>query len=182
MCREACQPDQIRESNTQKRRIGEFIERDMVALKLTQDFQWLVLGSPEYFARHGKSESPRSLMGHQCINYRFPTASHVYRWEFRLDGADFTIAPPGAITVNDHLSMIALAKRGIGLCNTADLVAGSEIRSGDLVPVLQTFLPSRQGLFLYYSASASAQPKLRAFIDTTKRVLKAGRRPSHKSS
>jgi DNA-binding transcriptional LysR family regulator len=163
-------------------RIGEFIERDMVALKLTRDFQWMVLGSPEYFARHGEPESPRLLIGHQCINYRFPSASHVYRWEFRFDGADFTIAPPGAITVNDHLSMVALAKRGIGLCYTADLVAKREIKDGELVPVLQKFLPSKQGLFLYYSASAAAQPKLRSFIDTAKRVLKAGRGPSHLSS
>ena len=155
-------------------RIGEFIERDMVALKLTRDFQWLVLGAPEYFARYGRPLSPRDLKDHQCINYRFPTASHIYRWEFHSDGADFTLAPPGAITVNDHLSMIVLAKHGAGLCYTADLVAQSELESGQLVPVLQKFLPSKQGLYLYYSASAAAQPKLRAFIDTAKHVLKAG--------
>jgi DNA-binding transcriptional LysR family regulator len=156
-------------------RIGEFIERDMVALKLTRDFQWLVLGSTDYFARHGKPSNPRDLMDHQCINYRFPTASNIYRWEFHLDGADFTIAPPGPVTVNDHLSMVALAKSGAGLCYTSDLVAEREVRNGELIPVLRKFLPSKQGLFLYSPASAAAQPKLRAFINTAKRVLKAGR-------
>lgn len=61
----------------------------------------------------------------------------------------------------------------MGLAYTADLVAARALESGELIPVLQSFLPSKQGLFLYYSASAAAQPKLRAFIDTAKRVLNA---------
>jgi DNA-binding transcriptional LysR family regulator len=78
--------------------------------------------------------------------------------------------------VNDHLSMAEFARRGLGLAYTADLVASRALESGELVAVLQSYLPTKQGLFLYYPASAAAQPKLRAFIDTAKLVLSAQRR------
>lgn len=48
-------------------RIGEFVERDMVAVRLSPDFQWIVVGAPEYFARRGKPLTPRDLLKHECI-------------------------------------------------------------------------------------------------------------------
>ena len=157
-------------------RIGEFIERDMVAVKLTPDFQWMVLGAPDYFARRGRPAVPGDLMQHDCIRYRFPTAAAVYRWEFQQDGAEFTLDPPGGVTVNDHLAMIEFARRGLGLAYTADLVAAEPLQSGELVPVLQPYLPSKQGLFLYFPSNAQKQPKLRAFIDVARKVLAARKR------
>ncbi len=153
-------------------RIGEFIERDMVAVRLTSDFQWMVVGAPGYFARHGTPQTPRDLLAHECVRYRFPTAGVVYRWEFRTDGANHTIEPPGGITVTDHLTMVELACRGAGLAYTADRVAAPRLGTGELLPVLEAYLPATQGLFLYFPANSQKQPKLRAFIDTCKAVLK----------
>jgi DNA-binding transcriptional LysR family regulator len=157
-------------------RIAEVIERDMVAVRLTPDFQWMVVGAPSYFARYGKPLAPRELLHHECVRYRFPTSGMLYRWEFQNDGADFTLDPPGGITVTDHLSMIELARRGVGLAYTADLVAARWLQSGELVSVLASFLPTKQGLFLYFPANAQKPPKLRAFIDAAKVVLGARRR------
>ena len=156
-------------------RVGEFIQKDMVAVKLTSEFQWMVVGAPDYFARRERPKEPRELMQHECIRYRFPTAATVYRWEFSADGADFSIEPPGGVTVNDHLSMIDFARRGLGLAYTADLVIPRLLQSGELVSVLQAFLPSKQGLFLYYPAHTQQPGKLRAFIETA-RVVSGSRR------
>jgi DNA-binding transcriptional LysR family regulator len=146
-------------------RIGEFIERDMVAVRLTPDFRWLVVGAPAYFAVHGRPKSPQDLTKHECIRYRFPTARTVYRWQFQRRGRDFSLDPPGAIVVNDHLAMVALAERGLGLAYTSDLVAASELKSGTLEAVLGSHLPKKPGLFLYFPKRIQTQPKLRAFID-----------------
>src|SRR5579871_1966659 len=91
-------------------RIGHDIERDMVAVRLTRDFRWCVLGAPDYFAAHGKPRQPNDLLAHECIGYRFPSAKTVYRWEFEEKGRPFSVDVPSSIIVNDHLSMIALAK------------------------------------------------------------------------
>lgn len=146
-------------------RIGNVIERDMVAVRLTRNFQWCVVGSPDYFAARGKPRAPKDLLDHECIGYRFPSAKTVYRWQFRDKGRDFSVDAAGGLLVNDHLTMVALAKAGLGLAYTADAVAERELSAGALQTVLRPYLPATQGLHLYFPGRSQAQPKLRAFID-----------------
>jgi DNA-binding transcriptional LysR family regulator len=146
-------------------RIGELIERDMIAVRLTADFHWSVLGSPAYFAARGRPVAPEDLTRHECIRYRFPTSRVVYRWEFVRDGREFSIEPQGKIVVNDGGLFQALALSGVGLIYTPDAAAQAELRDGRLERVLESYLPVTPGLFLYFPARAQLQPKLRAFID-----------------
>jgi DNA-binding transcriptional LysR family regulator len=160
-------------------RIGDFIERDMVAVKLTPDFRWVVVGAPAYFKARGRPTSPQELTEHECINYRFPTARSVYRWQFVRKGREFSLQPPGGIVVNDHLTMVAFAKSGLALAYTTDLVAARELASGELEAVLASHLPTSAGLFLYFPAKSQNQPKLRAFIDVVTQVMRGpSRTPS----
>jgi DNA-binding transcriptional LysR family regulator len=156
-------------------RIGEFIERDQVAVRITPDFRWSVLGTPAYFAARGRPRVPEDLTGHECIRYRFPTARAVYRWQFQRKGREFSLDPPGSVVVNDHIAMIELAKKSVGLVYTADLVAARELESGELEAVLASHLPRKPGLFLYFPAKSQNQPKLRAFIDMATRFMKRAR-------
>jgi DNA-binding transcriptional LysR family regulator len=153
-------------------RIGGDIEREMVAVRITPDFRWVVVGTPAYFAAHGRPRAPQDLIKHECIRYRRPTARTVYRWIFQRRGREFTLDPPGGIMVNDHLTMIALARRSLGLAYTADLVVARELKSGQLDEVLSSHLPTKAGLYLYFPARSQDQPKLRAFIDATTRLMR----------
>jgi DNA-binding transcriptional LysR family regulator len=153
-------------------RIGEDVERDMVAVRITPDFRWVVVGAPSYFAARGRPKSPRDLVDHECIRYRFPTARTVYRWQFKRKGREFSLDPPGAIVVNDHLTMVALAERGLGLAYSADLVVASALAAGKLESVLAPHLPTTPGLFIYFPRRSQTQPKLRAFIDTTTELMR----------
>ncbi len=146
-------------------RIGNFIERDMVAVRLTPDFQWRVLGSPAYFAARGRPHRPQDLLDHECIGYRFPAAKKIYRWQFEHNKREFSVDAAGAVIVNDHLSMISLAKAGVGLAYTADLIAAQAMSDGLLQSVLDRYSPMSQGLYLYFPSKSQRQPKLRAFID-----------------
>jgi DNA-binding transcriptional LysR family regulator len=146
-------------------RMGEFIERDMVAVRLTPDFRRVVVGSPAYLDARGRPATPKALTGHECIRYRFPTARTVYRWEFVQAKRLYSVEPHGGITVNDHLSMIELARRGAGLAYTLDLLVAPELAEGRLETVLARHLPPASGLYLYFPARSQGQPKLRAFID-----------------
>ena len=59
-------------------RLGEAVARDMVAVRIGPDVRYAVVGSPDYFARHGAPETPHDLTDHNCINLRFPTSGSVY--------------------------------------------------------------------------------------------------------
>ena len=146
-------------------RMGEYIQRDMVAVRLTRDFRYVVVGSPAYFTARGRPTSPKDLTAHECIRYRFPTARTVYRWEFVKGKRMYSVEPLGGVTVNDHLSMIELACRGNGLAYTLDLLAQRALAAGTLEEVLTRHLPATSGLFLYFPRRSQSQPKLRAFVD-----------------
>jgi DNA-binding transcriptional LysR family regulator len=153
-------------------RMGEYIQRDMVAVRLTPDFRYVVVGSPGYFKARGRPTSPKELTAHECIRYRFPTARTVYRWEFVQGKRMYSFEPPGGVTVNDHLSMIELACRGGGLAYTLDLLVQRALAARKLEEALSRHLPKTSGLFLYFPARSQAQPKLRAFIDFAKERLR----------
>ena len=146
-------------------RIGEQVERDMIAVRLTPDLRWSVLGSPAYFAARGRPRTPEELTRHECIRYRFLTAGSIYRWEFVRAGREFSVEVPGGVTVNDGGLMMTCALKGMGLMYSADLFAARELAAGQLESVLAEFLPTTPGLFLYFPARTQTQPKLRAFID-----------------
>lgn len=152
-------------------RIGRFIELDMVAVRLTSDFKWRILGAPGYFTERGRPQRPKDLLDHDCIGYRFPAAKNLYRWQFKDDGRELSVDVPAGIIVNDHLTMIALARAGAGLAFSADAVARREIDSGDVVSVLDDYTITTEGLYLYFPEKSQKQPKLRAFIDFAKAAL-----------
>jgi DNA-binding transcriptional LysR family regulator len=158
-------------------RIGEYVERDMIAVRLTRDIRWCIVGAPAYLAKRGRPRRPADLAEHDCIAYRFPSSGALYRWELEEKGRAFSVDPGSAVIVNDGGLGVSMALAGLGLNYTADLFVAEELRSGRLARVLDRYLPTTPGLFLYFPARAQAQPKLRAFIDLTVATLrKAGTR------
>src|SRR5262245_20997584 len=81
-------------------RIGEVIERDMVAIKLGPDLRHIVVASPDYLARHGTPQHPRDLASHRCIGWRWPGREAPYKWEFVEDGKWFQVAVEGPVITN----------------------------------------------------------------------------------
>lgn len=154
-------------------RLGGSVEADMIAVRLTPEITWSVVGAPSYFAAKGRPTEPGELMRHECILYRFPTSGAIHRWEFVRDERNFSIDVPGKVITSDSLLLISLARKGLGLTYSADLVAAEDIAAGRLEPVLVPFLRKTPGLFLYFPARMQTQPKLRVFIDTAVRTLRA---------
>ena len=146
-------------------RLGESIEKDMIAVRLTPDLQWSVVGSPAYFAKAGKPLSPEELTRHACIGFRFASSGSAHRWEFRRDGRDFTVGVESGVLVNDRKLLISAARNGLGLAYACNLEIIDELANGQLERVLRPFVPLSSGLYLYFPSRTQTQPKLRAFID-----------------
>lgn len=156
-------------------RLGESIEDDMVAVRLSPADRLLVIGSPDYFARHGHPEHPRALAGHRCINYREPFKGGLYRWDFEEDGEAFSVAVEGPLVVNDTEMKLSATVAGIGLSCELESIATPQLRAGRVVATLTDFAAATPGFFLYFPRSSHIAPKLRAFIDSFR--LRASARP-----
>ncbi|PWC17087.1 LysR family transcriptional regulator [Brenneria roseae subsp. roseae] len=150
-------------------RLGETIEKDMVAVRLTPELRWSVVGSPSYFARAGRPRKPEDLTQHEGIIYRFVTSGQRHRWEFSRRGRDFLVDMAGRIVVNERASLLSFARQGLGLAYVADLEAAEDLAEGRLESVLRDYIQPTAGAYLYFPARTQAQPKLRAFIDMAKR-------------
>lgn len=156
-------------------RMGESVEKDMIAVRLTPQLRWCVVGSPAYLERMGCPQTPESLQDHEAIVYRYVSSGQRYRWEFARDGRDFTIDVQGHVIVNDRASVAAFARAGLGLAYVAEYEVAGDLAAGRLVPVLDDYLTPSAGMFLYFPARMQTQPKLRAFIDLLR--WKGGRAP-----
>lgn len=145
-------------------RIGELVDADMVAVPLSPAFRLAVVGSPDYFGRHGRPQHPVELKRHACINFRQSDRS-LYRWEFEEAGREFALAVDGPIIANEANVMISAAVKGLGLAYMLDPVVEPLCRRGLLERVLEPFCPQTPGFFLYFPSRHQVLPKLRAFID-----------------
>ncbi len=155
-------------------RIGEYIDRDMVAVRVSPRFRWQVYATPAYLDARGRPQRPEDIAGHDCIRYRRPDKGDLYRWEFVRDGRALAIEPPGSIIVNDAGLLYALGRQGVGLIYGSSLSLGPDVAAGRLEAVLTRFSPAEEAVFLYFPRPSRGQPKLRAFVDTCLALLRDG--------
>ena len=144
--------------------LGEFIQRDMVAVRVSREHRLAIVGSPRYFESHPKPKSPHDLTHHRCINLRMGTAG-IYRWEFEKQNQPLTVAVSGPLVVNDAEIMVRAAADGVGLAFTFEQHVAPYLASGALVRVLQDWCPPFAGYFLYYPSRRQQPAALSALIE-----------------
>ena len=148
--------------------LGESIQRDMVAVRVSPDHRLAVVGSPSYFEAHSKPSSPHDLPNHRCINLRGGSAG-PYRWEFEKDGVSLAVDVSGPLVVDDADLMIRAAIDGLGLTFSFEEYVAPQLASGALVRVLEDWCPPFAGYFLYYPSRRQQPAAMSALIETLRR-------------
>ncbi len=142
--------------------IGEFIQRDMIAVRVSGDLRLAVVGSPGYFEAHGVPRTPRDLKDHACIGFRF--RSGVYRWEFEKGRRALTVNPRGPVSFDDPELVIGAVLEGLGIGTSLEAPLAGMIGEGRLVQVLREWCPVFPGYFLYYPSRRNQAGALAALI------------------
>jgi DNA-binding transcriptional LysR family regulator len=145
--------------------LGEVIDKDMVAVRVTGELRLVVVGSPSYFARHGVPRHPRDLIQHECLNWHPTAAAPPYRWEFTENGREFSVAVSPRVLSTDAALNRRLVTAGIGITMAYKAHVRDALARGDLVAVLEKFCPPFPGYFLYYPQYRQASRVLRALIE-----------------
>src|ERR1700751_4448757 len=147
-------------------RVGERLEKDMIAVRLTPDVQMLAVASPDFFARWGEPQTPADLHRHACINWRFPGSGQIYRWQLGRRGKNVEIAVEWPLISNHQDVVVEAALQGLGILYAYDDDrVGEAITHRRLKRILADWSLRSPGLYLYYSNRRHPQPALRAFID-----------------
>ena len=144
--------------------LGEFIRRDMIAVRVTGDMRLAVVGSPEYFESNPRPKHPQDLKEHACIGFRF--SNGLYRWEFEKGRKALTVSPLGPASFDDPELVIQSVLDGVGIGTSMEQSISGLIAEGRLIQVLKDWCPPFPGYFLYYPSRRNQPAALAALIET----------------
>lgn len=146
-------------------RLGESVEKDMIAVRIGPDWWLVAVVSPGYVAEHGVPEHPQDLIRHRCINMRHETAGGLYAWEFEKKGQELRVRVDGQLTFNNSYAMIDAALNSYGIAYVPENIVERHITSGELVQVLDDWSPFFDGYFLYYPSRRQNLPAFKVIVD-----------------
>ena len=154
-------------------RLGESLERDVVAVPVTGQLRMAVVATPNYFATHPQPSTPQDLRRHRCINFWMPSAGVIYKWQFEKGRRKVEVGVEGPLVFDDEEMVLDAALAGVGLAYLIEDKVAPLLKGGSLSRVLEDWCPPFPGFFLYYPGRRQVSPALGAFIDAIRVPAKA---------
>ncbi len=139
-------------------RLGDTIDKDMIALSIGPQLRMAAAASPAYFAVHPKPKTPRDLVHHNCINMRMQTAGGLYVWDFEHGGQPLNVRVDGQLIFNTSPSTVDAAVAGLGIAFLPEEEFAPHLEEGRLVRVLDDWCPPFPGYYLYYPSRRQPAP------------------------
>jgi len=146
-------------------RLGDRVDKDMIALRISPDIRMAIVGSPAYFASRSVPTTPQDLTAHNCINLRLPTHGALYAWECENGPQQINVRVHGQTIFNNSYLMRQAALDGAGLSFLPLDVVQPYIASGQLLPVLENWWPVFPGYHLYYTSRRQLPPAIALVIE-----------------
>ncbi|MBE9605769.1 LysR family transcriptional regulator [Acetobacteraceae bacterium H6797] len=146
-------------------RLGEQVEKDMIAVRIGPEMRMAVVGSPDYFERCSVPSTPHDLVGHSCINLRLQTSGGLYAWELEKDGRALHVRVEGQFIGNDAPMIVEAALNGLGLICLPDDQVEELVRQKRLIRVLEDWCPPFPGYHLYYPSRRQASAAFELLVD-----------------
>ncbi len=160
-------------------RLGQFIAPDMIAVRLTPPFPFVVVGSPGYLSRRERPKRIGDLKEHACLRVRRSDGS-IAPWPFAEGNKAIEAIVSGPLIAHDYPTILGAAIEGMGLAQVPGPLAKAAIADGRLQALLTRFCVTTPGVFLYYPGRRQVLPKLRAFIEHVR--YRGGAQPRDRST
>ena len=149
-------------------RLGESVDKDIIAVRIGADWRLVAVASPEYLKARAVPKTPQELVGHDCINHRQARAGGLYAWEFEKDGREVRVRVDGQLTFNTSYAMIDAAVAGYGIAYVPESLVMEEIASGRLIQFLDDWSPMFPGYYLFYPSRRQNSPAFKVVVDALK--------------
>ncbi len=146
-------------------RLGDTIDKDMIAVPIGPKLRMAAVASPEYFARCAAPQTPRDLMQHCCINERMVQSGKIYAWEFEQENGKFHVRVEGQLTFNTSEHVVDAALAGLGIAFLPEEEFGTHLPEGKLIRVLEEWCRPFPGYYLYYPSRKQPSPAFSLIVD-----------------
>ncbi|MCG8272354.1 LysR family transcriptional regulator [Aquamicrobium sp. NLF2-7] len=145
-------------------RLGESLQRDMIAVRIGPQLRGAVVAAPSCLEGRERPRHPRGLAGHRCIRFRF-SSGVIYRWEFEKEGEEIVMDVDGPLILGEDRVIVQAALDGAGIAFVFEDYVRQPLADGRLVRLLEDWCPPFDGFFVYYPSRKQMRPALRAFVD-----------------
>ena len=143
-------------------RISSMTDSSLIARKIA-DMHLVIAAAPALIKRVGTPGTPEALRGLPCIiDTNFQGQAN---WRFLEDGRTVSVHVSGPVRVNSPLASLQAATMGLGFAAMPSYLADPAVESGELVAVLESFVPKGQTLQAVYPHRRHLAGKVRALID-----------------
>jgi DNA-binding transcriptional LysR family regulator len=146
-------------------RLGESVQKDMIAVKVCPELRMAIVGAPSYFETRSIPKTPHDLSEHQCATYRGTSSGGLFAWEFEKDGKELEVRVNGPIIVNDSEMLEAAALDGLALACMFESQVAEYVADGRLIRVLEDWCPPFSGYHLYYPSRRQHTPAFALLVD-----------------
>lgn len=145
-------------------RLGDQVEKDMIALRIAPDETLAVVGSPAYLQGRTLPSHPQDLTDHNCINLRLPTRDSLMAWELREGKEQVEVKVSGQLVFNNSYQMLDAALEGFGLAYLPKALVEPHVQAGRLCWVLEDWFPTFTGHHAYYASRRQSSLAVRLVI------------------
>ena len=146
-------------------RLGESVEKDMIAIRIGRDQRLVPVASTTYFERHRPPATPQELIGHSCINLRLISSGTIYAWEFERDGRPLRVRVDGQLIFSSIRLAVDAALQGYGIAFVPEDGVAQHLAKGDLVQILEDWCPLISGYHLYYPSRRQNSPAFQIVVE-----------------
>ena len=146
-------------------RLGEAIDKDMIALPIGPKLRMAAVASPNYFAANPPPKKPQDLTAHRCINQRMSTSGGLYVWEFERRGRPLNMRVGGQLVFNTSPHIVLAALEGLGIAFLPEAEFAPHIEEGRLVRILEDWCPPFPGYYLYYPSRRQPSPAFSLVVE-----------------
>ncbi|HBR1526594.1 TPA: LysR family transcriptional regulator [Klebsiella pneumoniae] len=146
-------------------RLGDTIDKDMIAVPIGPVLRMAAVASPEYFSRFPIPQTPHELTQHRCINQRMVKSGGIYVWDFDQDSGDLNVRVTGQLTFNTSEHIVDAALAGLGIAFLPEEEFEPHIQEGRLIRVLEAWCWPFPGYHLYYPSRKQISPAFALVID-----------------
>lgn len=153
-------------------RLGDTIDKDMIAVPIGPKLRMAAAASPEYFALCPPPQTPRDLVQHSCINERMVQSGKIYAWEFEQENGKFHVRVEGQLTFNTSEHVVDAALAGLGIAFLPEEEFGAHLSNGKLIRVLEEWCRPFPGYYLYYPSRKQPSPAFSLVVDALRINLK----------
>lgn len=146
-------------------RLGDQVEKDMIAARIAPDETLAIVGAPSYLESRSAPEVPADLTAHNCINLRLPTKDTLMSWELCKGNDTLEVKVRGQLVFNNSYQMLDAALRGFGLAYLPLALVQPHVEAGRLRLVLEDWFATVTGHHAYYAHRRQSSLAVRLVID-----------------